>query len=56
MEAEEIVRDSLRGGRVWGEGMENEAEDESIAVVEVMKGVKDAPFRGVEPSRHRCRD
>lgn len=26
-------------------------EDESMMAVEVMKGAKDAPFRGVQPSR-----
>lgn len=47
------VRGELKGvgqeGRGWlGVAWE---EDESMMAVEVMKGAKDAPFRGVQPSR-----
>lgn len=49
------VRGELKGGEGGEEGEERKGiaweEDESMMAVEVMKGVKDAPFRGVQPSR-----
>lgn len=54
------VRGELKGGEEKREGRawlgiaweeEEEEEDESMMAVEVMKGAKDAPFRGVQPSR-----